>query len=366
MTTTSGDTSITQYDVVSLLEMAARRCGQLGGRLSAEEALDARLELSMMLNALVQEGVPLWTVDKQIYGLNLNQNLLQFSPDTVDLQNVLYRFNNLPSGGIAASSAGGVASNAFDQNLTTACIQTAPNGNISYNFTTPVTIVTVGILMNATTTLNPIYEYSTDNSTWVTAVPAASASSSFTQGQWYWQDVSAPQTAQYFRVRETAGGTLNLTEVVFGTSANEIILSQINKDDYQNLPYKNQIGRPLQFWFDRQIVPQAWIWPASQYSFNSLVVWRRRIIQNVGEFTNSIEFPNRWLDTIIYSLAARIIYILPSADLNRAANLEQKAADARKLAWTEERPTGPFYLGVMIGGYTGQGNGNNSNGRGGY
>ncbi len=361
---TSNSTTVTEYPVVTLLEMAARRCGRLGGSLSAEEALDSRLELSMMLNMMVNEGTPLFTVDKQIYGLNLNQNLLQFSADTVDLQNVLYRFNNLPSGGIAASSAGGVASYAFDQNLDTACTQTAPNGNISYNFLTDTTVVTVGILMNATATLNPIYEYSVDGSTWVSSVPAASTSSTFTQGQWYWQDVTSPQTAQYYRIRETSGGTLNVVEVVFGTSANEIILSQINKDDYQNLPYKNQIGRPLQFWYDRQIIPQAWIWPASQYTFNSLVVWRRRIIQNVGEFTNSIEMPNRMVDYILSALALRMIMILPGVDLNRLPILQNQMMAAKTLAWDEERPTGPFYLSAMIGGYGPQGGGGSS--RGGY
>lgn len=352
MTTTSNDISITQYDVVSLIETAARRCGKLPGSLSAEEMLDSKLELSMMLNALVQEGVPLWTVDKQIYGLNLNQNLLQFSADTVDLQNVLYRTNNLPSGGTASSSAGGIAGNAFDQDLSTACTQVSPNGNISYNFGTDTVVVTVGMLMNATATLNPIYEYSLDASTWVTAVPAATTSSTYTQGQWYWQDVEAPQTAQYFRVRETSGGTLNVIELVFGTSANETILSRLNKDDYQNLPFKNSTGRPLQFWFDRQIIPQAWIWPASMYSFNSLVVWRRRIIQNVGTYLNSLEFPNRWLDSIIYTLASRIIYILPGADLTRAPILEAKAEKARNLAWTEERDNSPLYFGVNLSGYT--------------
>lgn len=363
--TTSGTFLNQTYDVVSLMEMAVRRCGQLGGRLSAEEALDARNELQMMLNAMVEEGTLLWTVDKQIYGLNLNQNILQFSADTVDLQNVLYRFNNLPSGGIAASSAGGVASNAFDQSLTTACIQTVPDGNISYNFLTNTTIVTVGILMNATATLNPVYEYSLDGVTWVESVPSASEASSFTQGQWYWQDVTSPQTAQYYRVRETSGGILNITEVVFGTSCNEIVISRLNKDDYQNLPFKNQIGRPLQFWFDRQIIPQAWIWPASQYSFNSLVVWRRRVLQDVGNFTDTIEFPARWLDTIIYSWAARIIYILPGADLSRAPGLEAKALQARQLAWTEERDNSPLYYSPMIGGYTGSSgsNGNYSGGR---
>ena len=336
MTTTSNDLSITQYDVISLLEMAARRCGRLAGSLSAEEILDSRNELSMMLNSLVNEGVPLWTVGKEIYGLNLNQNILQFSPDTVDLQNVLYRFNNLPSGGVASASSGNAA-NAFDQNLNTACTQSAPNGYIEYNFTTATVVTTVGLLINGTANLNPVYEYSNDGTNWTQVIGATSAASQYSAGQWYWQDVPFPQSGIYFRVRETSGGTLNVTEVVFGTSANEIILSRLNKDDYQNLPFKNQQGRPLQYWFDRQIIPQAWLWPASMYSFNSVVVWRRRIIQNVGAFTNSLEFPNRWLDSIIATLASRMIYILPGVDFARAAMLEQKAGAARQLAWTEER-----------------------------
>ncbi len=363
MTTTSNDLTITQYEVVTLLEMACRRCGKLPGSLSAEETLIARLELSMMLNALVNRGIPLWTIDKQIYGLNLNQNLLQFSPDTVDLVNVLYRFNNLPSGGIATSSAGGTPANAFDQDLTTACTQTAPDGNISYNFLTPTTVVTVGLLPNATGTLNPVYEYSVDGATWVEAI-AAQGTATYTAGQWSWQDITAPQTAQYFRVRETSGGTLNITELVFGTSANEIIISRINRDDYQNLPFKNQIGRPLQFWFDRQIIPQAWIWPASQYSFNSLVVWRRRIIQNVGTYLNSLEFPNRFLDYILASWALRLIKILPGVDMGRLPMLISDKAEAENLVWAEERDNSAFYLGVNIGGYTSGGGG--GYGRGGY
>lgn len=354
MSTTSGVINSVQYDIISLIEMASRRCGRLPGILSAEETLDAQNELQMMLYSLVQEGCPLWTVDKQIYGLNLNQNLLQLAPGTVDLQNVLYRFNNLPSGGIPTASTG-IAANAFDQNLTTACTQTAPNGYISYDFTTSTVVVTVGMLMNSTQLLNPTYEYSQDGITWIQSVPPALQQSSFVQGQWYWQDVASPQSALFYRVRETSGGTLDATEMVFGTSANEIILSQINKDDYQNLPYKNQQGRPLQFWYDRQITPQMWVWPASMYSFNSLVVWRRREIQDVGVFTNILEFPNRWLDTVVYSLSARMIYILAGADMARAPMLEQKAAQARQLAWTEERPTGPFYMAPMIGGYTQQG-----------
>ncbi len=350
---TSGTINATQFDVVSLVEMAARRCGKLPGSLSAEETLISSSELSMTLNSLVNEGVPLWTVNKQIYGINLNQNLIQFTPGTIDLQNVLYRFNNLPSGGVPAASSGNAA-NAFDQNLNTACTQSAPNGNISYNFGQATVIVTVGILMNNTASLNPVFEYSVDGVTWVNSVSAAGAASTFTQGQWYWQDVPSPQSAQYYRVRETSGGTLNVIEVVFGTAANEIVLSRINKDDYQNLPFKNQQGRPLQYWFDRQITPQAWIWPASMYSFNSLVVWRRRELQDVGSPTNILEFPNRWLDLIVTALAIRMALIIPGVDLaNRLPILQAQLQTAKELAWREERDASPLYFSPMISGYTG-------------
>lgn len=352
MTTTSNSTAVTAYDIITLIEMASRRCGKLPGSLSAEETLDSQNELSMMLNSLVQEGVPLWTVDKQIYGMNLNQNILQFSPDTVDLSNVLYRYNTLPSGGVPTASTGNAA-NAFDQDLTTACIQTAPNGYISYDFTVQTVVTTVGLLMNGTANLNPVYEYSNDGVNWTEVIGSASAATAYTAGQWYWQDVSYPQSGLFFRVRETSGGTLNVTEVIFSTSPNQILLSRINKDDYQNLPFPNETGRPLQFWFDRQIIPQAWFWPASGYSFNSIVVWRRRIIQNVGAFSNSLEFPNRWLDSIVYSLAARMALFLPGVDPNRVLFLEQKATAARALAWTEERDNSPVYFSPMISGYTG-------------
>lgn len=68
--------------------------------------------------------------------------------------------------------------------------------------------------------------------------------------------------------------------------------------------------------------------------------------------TNILEFPQRWLDAIVAGLAARMIYILPGADMTRAPILEGKAVMAKQLAWDEERPSGPYYLTPMIGGYT--------------
>lgn len=354
--TTSGLVNYTEMDVTSLIEKAVRKCGKEPATLPSELLLEARTELFMMMSALVNDGVPLWTISQQVYGIHQNQNVIQFSSGTVDVRTMLYRTNVLPSGGIPFSSAGGTAEFAFDQDLTTACTQTSINGYILYDFQSPVVITTVGLLPNSTRTLNPVYESSADAVTWTQAVPVSSAPTSFTAGAWYWQDVpnlSATSSARYFRVRETSGGILDMTEVVFGQAPYELTVARINQDDYQNLPNKKQTGRPLQYWMDRQITPQAWLWPCSQYEFNSMSVWRRRELQDVGSFTNTLEFPNRWLDAIVWDLAFRMS-MMPGVtmDPGRIALLERNAPMMRNRAWTEERDASPVYYQSNIRGYT--------------
>lgn len=356
--TTSGLVNYTTIDALGIIEKAVRKCNKVPSMVDSETLLEAQSELWIMLSGLVNDGTPLWTVDKQIYGVHQYQNLLQFTSGTIDVRNMLYRTNVLPSGGTPASSAGGVAANAFDQDVTTACTQTQPSGSISYNFLSPVVITTIGLLPNSTQTILPVYEYSADGVTWFQAAPLSSAASSFTAGTWYWQDIpnlSSANSAQYFRVRETSGvGVLDLTEAVFGQAPYELPMARINQDDYQNLPNKvGNPGRPLQYWFDKQMVPQAWLWPASGYEFNSIVAWRRREIQDVGALTNQLELPNRWLDAIIWELAFRLS-MMPgfTVDPNRMALLKSMSDSKGLSSWSEERDPSPVYINPGIRGYT--------------
>lgn len=355
--TTSGLVNYTTIDAIGIIEKAIRKCGRNPSAVESELLASAQTELWIMLSALVNDGVPLWTVEKQVYGVHKNANLIPFTSGTIDVRTMLYRTNVLPSGGIPFSSAGGTAAFAFDQDLTTACVQTAPNGYISYDFGSPVVITTVGILPNSTSTLWPVYEYSADGVTWYQAAPISSAATTFTAGTWYWQDIdslSQANNAQFFRIRETDNGTLNLTEVVFGQAPYELPMARINQDDYQNLPNKvGNPGRPLQFWFDKQIVPQVWLWPASAYEFNTVVAWRRREIQDVGALTNQLELPNRWLDAIIWELAWRLS-LEPNftVDPNRMALLERTHQRLKITTWSEERDPSPVYYQAMIRGYT--------------
>jgi hypothetical protein len=360
---TSGTVGVQNLDLISLITIAVRRCGRLPGSLNAEDLQTAQNAAFLCLSSLVNQGVPLWTIEKIVLGINLNQYLLPFPPGTIDVRNVLYRYNVLPSGGTPASSAGGNAAAAFDNIGLTPCVQTAPNGNISYNFGQSVLIPFVGFLNNSTETLSPVWEWSNDGITWTQMAAGSNAGGQtgsfgaqpYVAGQWYWQDIAQPVSAQYFRLRETGGGILNVMQVVFGQPAREVTISRSNADDYQNLPYKNQVGgngRPLQYWFDRQIQPQMWLWPSSGYIFNSLVCYARRMIQDVGNLTDILEVPTRWLDAICADLASRLSYELQGVQPARVQALEMKAAKALQIAQTEERDDSPVLYQVNIGPYT--------------
>lgn len=355
--TTSGLVNFTTIDVIGIIEKAVRKCNKQPASMSSEILKEAASELWLMLSALPNQGVPLWTVEKQIYGIHKNSNNFQFTSGTIDVKNMLYRTNVLPSDGVPFSSAGGTAAFAFDQDLDTACTQTASDGYIQYDFQGPVVITTVGLLPNSTSTLWPVYEYSADGLTWSQAAPISSAASTFTAGTWYWQDIdslSQYNNAQFFRVREVGGGTLDMTEVVFGQAPYELPMARVNQDDYQNLPNKiGNPGRPLQYWFDKQIVPQVWLWPSSAYEFNTVVAWRRREIQDVGDLTNTLELPNRWLDQTIWDLAFRMA-LMPEfqVDPGRLALLERMVSTKNTEAWQEERDPSPVYFQAGIRGYT--------------
>ena len=88
------------------------------------------------------------------------------------------------------------------------------------------------------------------------------------------------------------------------------------------------------------------------YSFNTIVVWARHMIQDIGIYTNTLSFPNRWLDVIVYELAFRLSMLLLGIDPQRIVMLKQMSADAKRLAWTEERDNSPSTISANISYYT--------------
>ena len=351
--TSSGTISQTTIEVAQIIEHAFRRAGISPAEATIDSLNAAKENLYFYLSALSNDGVNLWTIEKVLSGLYVGRANYEVGIGAIDLKNVLRRSLNLPSGGVAASSAGGSADYAFDKSLTTACTQTSINGNISYQFDSNRLITTVGFMPNGDQTLAPIFEWSNDGATWTELYSVDRTA--FDGGQWYYWDISRPASAQYYRMRETSGGTLNIIELVFATTLMEIPLGRISLDQYTNLTDKTMRSQqPLEYWFDRKVDnPEINVWPVPNYSFDMLVFWRNRQIQDVGDLSNTLEIPQRWIEAAVTELAVRMLLELPGeVKQERYDILKKEASAATFRAQQEERDRSPIFIAPNISCYT--------------
>ena len=353
----SGTTGQTVIDVQKLIDHGARRCGKLAEELTSEQVLSARESLYFLLSNLANRGIQYWAIDKKVIGLNANQGVYSLPQGSVDALNVLYRTMDRPTG-TYASSAGGSAALAEDNDTATWCQQTAPNGNfqINYGANNPIYAGSIGVLPyvagGGTASWTLVLEYSADGATWNTLENIGTVT--VTDNQWIWTDVEPGQSVQYYRIRASGGTTLALREFYVGNNSRELQMARLNRDDYTNLPNKNfTANQPFQYWFDRTIPqPTMYLWPIPSSAFVQMVVWYSRQIMDIGALTNELEIPQRWYLAIQSMLAHQMSMELPQVPLDRVTYLEAQATKYLYDAEQEERDKSPIYLSPNISVYT--------------
>lgn len=349
----SGTIGTTVVTVQTLIDHGARRCGKLAEELTSEQVLSARESLFFLLSNLMNIGIQYWAISKKVYGLQADNYVYRLPLGGNDVLQALYRTLSRPTGNYA-SSAGGIAANAFDSNTSTSCVQTSANGNISINYGTgnPVYVGSIGILPATSGTYNIVFEYSVDGVTWQQL--ATPTSNTWVDNEWIWTDIIVGQTVQYYRMRETGGNTIAVRELFFGNNSTEIPMSRLNRDDYTNLPNKNfTADQPFQFWFNRTI-PQSeiYLWPVPSDPFIQMTVWYSRQIMDVGDLSGELEIPQRWYEAVVMMLSHRMSLELPAVDIARIQYLEVQAEKYLGLAEEEERDKSPIYFAPNISVYT--------------
>lgn len=345
------------YNVQTLIDHGARRCGKLAEELTSEQLLSARESLGFVLSNLINIGIQYWAIKKEVIGLTADKYIYTLPTGSNDVLNALYRTMNRPSGSYT-TSAGGTVALVGDNDINTFCQQTSPNGNISVNFGTdnPIYAGSIGLMPyvagggSATWTL--ILEYSVDGITWNTLNDLGTVV--VTDKQWIWTDIDPGQSVQYYRVRISGGSTLALREFYVGNNSREITMSRLNRDDYTNLPNKNfTANQPYQFWFNRTVPnPEIYLWPTPSDPFVQMTVWYSKQVMNVGDLTNELQIPQRWYLAVINMLAHQMSMELPQVDLARVQYLEAQAEKYLALAEAEERDRSPIYFAPSIGCYT--------------
>lgn len=345
------------YNVQTLIDHGARRCGKLAEELTSEQLLSARESLGFVMSNLINIGIQYWAIEKEVIGLTPDKYIYTLPEGSNDVLNALYRTMNRPSGSYT-TSAGGTVALVGDNDINTFCQQATPNGNISVNFGTdnPIYAGSIGLMPyvagggSATWTL--ILEYSADGITWNTLNDLGTVV--VTDKKWIWTDIDPGQSVQYYRVRISGGSTLALREFYVGNNSREITMSRLNRDDYTNLPNKNfTANQPYQYWFNRTVPnPEIYLWPAPSDPFVQMTVWYSKQVMNVGDLTNELQIPQRWYLAVINMLAHQMAMELPQVPMDRVQYLEAQAEKSLALAEAEERDRSPIYFAPNIGVYT--------------
>lgn len=310
---TSGTYNFCSPESRVLIDDAYERIGLSPPLIDREKILSAQRSINFILQHWPNLGKNLWSIRTAMIGLQPNRRTYSIPSNATDLKTVALRTSsrNVYTAGLAASSNGGVAANAFDGDSSTACTQNAINGNISYTWDAVVaddfnvSISLVGIQSNVTANYTLVCEYSTDfGATWNNSLSIPIQSYPIGQAQWF--SIAIPKNSVSFRVRETGGATLNIQELYFNNNTQDKVISRFSETDYNSQFNKNDTGNPSSFYVDRQITPILTVWPVPTELYQVLYFSYWISLQDVGAMTDVAEVPARFLEALCSALAYKL------------------------------------------------------------
>lgn len=351
MPSTSGRYNFQIIEVELIIREAFERIGILGEFVEAQKLNAARASINFLLLEWMNKSVNLWTLESTFLPLVTNQGQYVFENIVSDVIQVNLRtstrqLNGTPQSntGITYDGAGGgIAAYAFDNNFATACTQTHADGNISYAYGAGVyqTVTFIGIRTNVSENYNLIVEYSNDNANWSTLNIDWSHPYSYTTGVTRWANVTTPVAASTYRIREIGGAILNIQEIYFNNNILDMPISSVSRYEYYTYPNKTLQGRPCVYYLDSQINPVLNLWPVPSDQYNCVQYTYKKMMQDVGQFTNSLQIPQRFYQAMVWGLA----YHMALKYATQTASLMQSEYDkAFALAASEDAEITPIRI----------------------
>jgi hypothetical protein len=338
---TSGTYNFGSPQNVEIITDAYERTGVLPDFITQQKIYTALRSINFILQSWVNKGLNLFTVKQGMISLNNGQTAYTLPNHGIDILEATVRTSSRNLGGTPASAPGGIAGNAFDGNPLTACTQTGPNGNISYNWGTGnFAISMLGITSFATNDYTLSAQFSFDGITWTTCLTIPTQT--YVQNQLTWFVIPVPVPASNFRILETGGATLNINELYFNTNINDTIINRASRSEYIAFPNKTQTGRPSSFWVDRQINPVVYIYLTPDGTYNNLFYTYTQQIQDIGALVDTAGIPARFLEALTAELAFRLS--IKEGKLDVAQTLAALSAQAYSEAAMEDRERVPLRI----------------------
>lgn len=294
-----------------LIDDAYERIGVLPSLITPQQIQSAQSSLNFILQEWVNRGNNLWTVKQGVIGLYPNQAAYPLPLGGIDVKTATLRTSTRLLGGTPFSTPGGIASLAFDGNPQTACVQSGPNGFISYNWGVAQNVTAmVGIQSSVTAdyTLSVDYSFSTvtnpPSPSWINAITIPKQT--YVQNILQWYPLTIPLASNQMRIMETGGATLSIAELYFNNTLQDIQMSPFSESEYTSFPNKQLVGRPSGYWVDRQIKPVMYIYPVSNGIYNAMYFTYWKAIEDAGTMLDTAQIPARFLEALTAALAHKL------------------------------------------------------------
>jgi len=325
--TTSGTVASTVIDTSALIEHAFRRVRVLPSAQTPETVLIAKECLYMLLLNLGNRGLNLWCVDKVILGVQAGRATYTTPPGTLDVLNVVHSEPVLATSSFSVTAAGGVAS------------------------TGVVKGVRLGVKFSSAYSGALTLGTSDDNVTFSTV--NSIEASVYQANQYYWFDLSKIENKPFYSITGFLPTLPVVSDLLVCISLYDLPMTQWNRDTYMAINAKTQQGHPaINYFFEKKLTPTLTLWPIPDRDTNHLTLFIHRQPQDVGTLIQQLDIPQRWLDGIIWLLAARLCFELPTVDATVAQMVVQMSDKQVFEAEQSETDGAPIYLTPSIGVYS--------------
>lgn len=338
MTVTTSNTYLfganTQLD--DLFREAYERIGIIGNDQTPLNVQSAIMSANLELSSWPGRGLNLWLVQREMFSIYPNQPIYTLPLNTVRVLEVTAtQPQRLNTGGSPASSAGGNADNCFNPMQIAGCVQTSPNGNISYDYGTgnSNSILYVGITPLEQSTYTLTVDYSFDNINWTT-IYTTNAQVYFAN-QTTWFVIQNSLNARAWRIKETGGATLAIQQIYFSQPTNvgtgDRLLSALSRSEYLAIASKMNTGFASGYYFDQTITPTIVLWPVPSVGNGptNILYTNYRYAQDVTQMFQSVEIPQRFYDALVCGLSSRLALKFAP---DRFQIMKQEAAEAYQIA----------------------------------
>jgi hypothetical protein len=136
----------------------------------------------------------------------------------------------------------------------------------------------------------------------------------------------------------------DIVDIITGVitrSGSDLTTGRISRKEFITIPVKTTLGRPSQWYLDRQVIPILKLYPTPENSTDVFKYDALTRIEDVGDARDQIAVPFRFYDAFIADLAARISY---KKAPDRTVVLEQKSTTSFDEAAAEDKDRAAFQV----------------------